>query len=165
MYSLVKFSKLYYLVLFTKLYNLFRFEARWYRGEKSSKYLKRLEKQRYNQNCIVKKDGTISRNQKEILMLQSEFYKEIYQSDPDIEFTFMNQSHVQLSEDYKLDLEQPLSLDKLATAIKSMQRVKPPGFAGLPWENYSYMWDKIGKHLHNAVIQLLKERRIEMVCL
>ena len=47
---------------------MFRAKARWYaEGEKNTKYFYRLEKQRANyktMNCLIRPDGTISRNQK-----------------------------------------------------------------------------------------------------
>ena len=41
-------------------------------------------------NCVICPDSTMTRNQKEILDLQANLYKELYTSDPDITFTFCN---------------------------------------------------------------------------
>ena len=60
--------------------SMFRSKAGWYgEGEKYTKYLVNLEKLRYNQRtmvCLVRQDGTVSRNQKEILKMQARFYQE-----------------------------------------------------------------------------------------
>ena len=52
---------------------------RWHEeGEQNTKYFYRLKKMRYNQKtmkCVINDDGTISRNQSEILQKQAEFYQ------------------------------------------------------------------------------------------
>ena len=56
---------------------IFCSKTRWY-SEKNMSYYFNLEKSRYKNKMIsvlVRKDGTVSRNQKEILIMQTEFYK------------------------------------------------------------------------------------------
>ena len=69
---------------------IFRSRARWYgEGERSTKYFFNLEKLRYNQRtmfCLVKENGTMTKNQKEILDLQAKFYSNLYTSDVEIDF-------------------------------------------------------------------------------
>ena len=38
--------------------------------------------------CLVRQDGTVSRNQKEILKMQACFYQKLYHSDVNVDFIF-----------------------------------------------------------------------------
>ena len=100
-------------------------KARWYKeGEKNTKYFYRLEKQHYNNKtitCIILSDGSISRNQKKILHEQARFYKKLYSSDTEINFTFIKESQVKLSEDEKLDIDRLITLEELTVSLKSLR--------------------------------------------
>ena len=64
--------------------SIFHSRARWY----NSKYFYSSEKQRFNNRtmtCVVLPDGHISKKQKYILAMQSQFYQKIYKSNSEVE--------------------------------------------------------------------------------
>ena len=42
-------------------------------------------------SCLIRAAGTLTWNQKEILDLQAKYYKELYQSDLNVEFILKNE--------------------------------------------------------------------------
>ena len=134
--------------------SIFRARARWYdEGEKNTKYFFRLEKQKYNNKTmyvLIREDGSISKNQKEILKMHSEFCKKLYTADLDIQFTFVNKYGIKLTNGEGDELDRPLTLEELSMAVKGMQKSKTPGCDGLPMEILVRLWHKIGELLLNV---------------
>ena len=135
---------------------MFRCKTGWYHeGEKSTKYFFNLKKIKYlqkNMTCLIRTDGTISRNQKEIFRLQAEYYRKLYQTDINVEFVLENSSDFKLSDETKSDLERPISIEELGLLMTSMQKGKTPGCNGLPVEIYASLWDTTAVPLHNAIL-------------
>ena len=102
--------------------SIFRSKARWYaEGERSSKYFFRLEKQRSNHKTmtvLVKEDGSMSRNQKEILKLQANFYERLYTTEPEISFCFVNNSDCKLMPEEEKETNKELELEELTIVLK-----------------------------------------------
>ena len=114
----------------------------------------RLEKQRYNQ----KDDGTISRNQKVILDKQNRYYQRLYMSDHNVEFFFVNNGDIKLTDAEEMDCDREISLKELTKSVKSMQVGKSPGCDGLGPEYFSAFWDKIGPILHKVIKHAIEEK-------
>ena len=101
--------------------------------------------------CLVKEDGTISRNQKEILGLQNQFYQRLYKSNPEINFQFFNNSDKQLSQEDKERLDQKVTLEELTGTVKDSQLQKMPGCDGLLAEIFTLLWEQLSPILLKAL--------------
>ena len=91
------------------------------------------EKDRQNifrTSAVQSDDGQITRNQYKILKEQSKFYKKLYKSNPDIQFSIENKTGITISEADKINLEQPISLDGMHNALKQMPSGCSPGCDG-----------------------------------
>ena len=60
-------------------------------GEQNAKYFSDLSSNYKTKNCLVKQDGTVNRNQKEILKMQVDYYRKLYKADTSVSFSFKNQ--------------------------------------------------------------------------
>ena len=95
--------------------------------------------------CVVKGDGSITRNQKEMLKVQSQYYRVLYQVNINIEFVFINNSEAKLSEEERNECDKDTTVDELYTASQSMNKV--PGCDGLSMECYLVCWPILGPKL------------------
>ena len=83
---------------------IFRSKAKYViEAERNTKYFYSLEKSKYNaKTCAVLLDGdAYTRNPKRILALQQDYYKKLYASDPDIQFTLEGKAPNAISSDSK----------------------------------------------------------------
>lgn len=135
----------------------FHNKVNWYQqGERSSKYFFALEKYNYNRKCIIrliKNDGSIAKEQKDILQEQFLFYRKLYTAKPEVRFMFLNNSDIKISDSQKQGLEQPPSLRDLGLALHKMPNDKTPGCDGLPCEFYKFFWNRINHSYQQAIEQ------------
>ena len=110
--------------------------------------------------CLVDPDGIVSRSQKKILETQSNFYKQLYTSDAKIEFTFVNDSNIKLTEDEKVEMDKPITLEELTKALRKIKLNCTPGCDGLSTNLYLAVWDELGLLLLNAL-----NHAFEIACL
>ena len=102
--------------------------------------------------CLVRTDGSVSCNQKEILRMQTDFYKTLYTSDVYIEFEFENDRvhGVKLTEQEKESTDAPLTLEELTFALKNMRKDKTARCDGLSSRYFSCFWEQLGPPLMGA---------------
>ena len=113
-------------------------------GEKMSKYYFNLEKRNYvNKSCfcIIKNNGEICTEQKEILREQVRFYRNLYTSDQNIRFQLENTSNIRLNAIQKMELDVPISKEEILTACKDMKTGTVCGCDGLGVEFYLIFWN------------------------
>ena len=67
---------------------------------------------------LEKEDGSISRNQKEILKLQANFYERLYTTEPEISFCFVNNSDCKLMPEEEKETNKELELEELTIVLK-----------------------------------------------
>ena len=134
---------------------IFRSKARWYeKGERSTKYFYALEKSRYNaKTCYVLKDENeqLIQDPQRILQMQKEFYSKLYEKDEDVSFTLKNSSSIRVPQNIKEEQCQPLKLQDLEEAIKTMRNNRTPGEDGLPIDFYKVFWKILKKPFYNMM--------------
>ena len=96
---------------------MFRCKANWQEGgEKMSKFFFNLEKQNYvtkTMYIVRKSDGSLTKDYREILNLQYQFYDELYTRNENVKFDLENRSGVKLSPEMREWFEQEVSMDEL----------------------------------------------------
>ena len=130
---------------------LVRSRARWIEfGEKSSKYFLNLEKRNFVNKSITElklsKDKS-TKDQKEILKLQREFYKSLYskrtiEQDHEYEPDLSGLPKVRPNE--KILLNKELEKTEVDVALKSLKNNKSPGPDGYSAEFFKFFWDQLG---------------------
>ena len=128
---------------------LLRSKTKWFiEGEHSTKYFLTLEKataRNKNMQATRRHNGTLTKNAKEILDLQSEFYSKLYTSNSEIKFNEpIHGPSLSSAQQEQLDID--ISVDEIGKAISEMPRNKSPGPDGLPVDFYKVFFVKI-KHL------------------
>lgn len=129
-------------------------------GEKSNSYFFNMEKRNYNRKHIkqlIKEDGSIECNPKNILEMQRNYYQILYtksnQSEDDM-LGFVNnytRDLPKISADQKIKLDAKITLDEISKVIKNMKNDKTPGIDGLPVEFYKVFWLDIKDILYLVV--------------
>ena len=126
---------------------LLRSKITWFQqGEHSNKYFLNLEKNRSKSKSMAatrRHDGTITRNIKEILQIQSEFYAKLYTTDPKVKFDATGINSPKLTEQQRISLDEPVTEQELGNAIAQMPRYKSPGIDGLPADFYKIFFVKL----------------------
>lgn len=133
-----------------------RSRIRWAeKGEKSNKYFLGLEKR----NCrkkqckkLILDNGTEITCPNDILNMQREYYKNIYQSKVDVDVqvnnAFMHEGNVPKLDDVdKLHCDGKLTEVECFNVLTKMAKNKSPGNDGLSCEWYLTFWNKIGSFL------------------
>ena len=133
-------------------------------GDKPSKLLALQLRQQYSLNLISQirspESGIIS-NTYDINSRFRNFYKELYQSessaDQSLIDAFLNPLPIpSINQDLKCQLKQPLSLNEVTQAIRSMQSGKSPGPDGFPSDFYKAFTDILAKPMLNMFNHALK---------
>ena len=124
---------------------IFRSQCNYARdGEKCTAYFLTLEKTRYlekNMKCVITDDGCISTNQDRILEEQTNFYKKLYSSDPNVHFTMLREeSEPCINDEFKEKCDMPITLDELYDAMMTLRPNKVPGLDGFTIEFYRKFW-------------------------
>ena len=125
----------------------FRSRLQWINeGEKSTRYFFAMEKRNYigkTMFTIIKEDGTLSTDQREIIQEQERFYRQIYQSNKEISFGIINTTGITISSQHRNELEEEITLNELTTAIKELKINKTPGCDGIAAEFYKEYWTEL----------------------
>ena len=135
-----------------------RSKAKWSeQGEKVTRYFCSLEKKRQSDRTMKsikdKHDNSIS-DPTEIVNVVKEFYASLYKEEPvdfNLQDTLLQKISKRLSETEKNFCENPLTLEEVNTALKTMVNGKSPGIDGLPCEFYKLFWKSLGKHFLNVI--------------
>ena len=109
---------------------------------------------------VRKRDGTLTKDYREILNEQRLFYQDLYKVNPNVSFNLVNNSGVFLSEEDKVRLDQDISIGELKEALKSMKPEKTPGCDGLSREFYLKFIDKVGIPMLNMFKLALIEGKL-----
>ena len=143
---------------------MFRSKVQWYeQGEKSSKYFFSLEKARYNaKTCfkLIDEEGKETTETSEILEKQRSFYKELYSKDSDVKFNLVNNTGIEVPKDLRKEQEEPLTIDDLAKATKSMNNNKTPGEDGIPVDFYKVFWQQLKQPLLEVVNEIFDSKKL-----
>ena len=128
---------------------IFRSKANWAtKGERMSKYFFSLEKRNYlakNIKSLKRQDGTIIKEQSEILDEQKKFYETLYTRNPDVNFNMTpSAGETLLNESQIADLKAKITVEELHSNLAAMQNGKCPGLDGLNKEFYMTFFDHIG---------------------
>ena len=102
--------------------------------------------------CLVREDGSISRNQKEILELQVKFYRNLYSANTSVEFKFVEHNGNKLSEEEKQNMDRKVTFEEVTVALKNLKVNKTPGCNGLMPSTYQILWDHIGRIVFDAIV-------------
>ena len=119
-------------------------------GEKSSKYFLQIEKRNGKKKCIdcIKKNGKFIRNQENILVEITNYYKDLYSEKNNVN-TYEREVYLEslefptLSEEEAILCEGLITEEECRNAIFSMKNNKSPGSDGLSSEFYKCFWDDI----------------------
>ena len=135
---------------------IFRSKVRWYEGgEKNTKYFFSLEKARYNaKTCykLIDEKGNETTEVQDILNMQRDFYKELYEVDDFVHFNMRNTGSKSVPKSIYEQQSQELVLTDLAVATKSMNNGKTPGQDGIPVDFYKVFWNELKEPLINMVV-------------
>ena len=132
--------------------SIFRSRVNWHQnGDKPSRYFLNLEKRNYfskNMRAVEKCDGTICKEQKEILKEQTKFYRKLYAENKNVIFNLHpTESERILSESEKCLMDSQLTIEDLRTSVKEMAPNKTPGLDGLNKEFYEQFFDILSESL------------------
>ena len=132
-----------------------RSRSLWYqKSERNTKYFYGLERVKYSNktlNAIMCNDGTITREEKKILLEQNRFYHKLYSKDPNVLFQITDTQGVEHSKQAQIDLQKDFSYEEFSKALSSMAKGKAPGNDGLSCSFYVIMWNKLGRLLWNVI--------------
>ena len=148
-------AKLYKESLYDAQGAMLRAKSRWVsQAEINSKYFFGLKKTKAKSKTMCKtmrEDGTLTRNPKEVLDIQSKFYAKLYKVDPEIECKINIQPERKITNDQKVILDGEFTMEEMVTAIKSMALKKSPGIDGLPIDFYVVFFTRIKDFLFEAL--------------
>ena len=133
-------------------------------GEKCSKYFLNMEKRNYfskNIRSLCTEDGNTITEQGSILKEQRKFYKVLYTKDPLVHFNLeLTADETLLNPSQIADLDAPLTLEEMHSALTSMKNNKCPGLDGLPKEFYLQHFDQIGPLLYDLYKFCLEQKQL-----
>ena len=135
-------------------------------GERSSKYFFGLNKREYVNKTMYRvrlKDGTITKDYREILNAQKNFYEELYCSNTDIKFNITNNSGIFLSNEQKLKLEEPVQMEEIWSALSSMKADKAPGLDGLTKEFYVKFYEQLKEPLYRLYLTCFRTGCLNLI--
>ena len=114
--------------------------------ERNTAYFYALEKSKYNaKTCYAlwnDKQELITRPQ-EILDLQYDYYKKLYQKDDDVVFTLENHTNIKVPEEINEMQNTPFNLEEMSVACKQLSNNKVAGLDGIPVDLYKVFWNKL----------------------
>ena len=133
------------------------------KGESSSKYFYNLERRNFITKTMYvarRKDGTLTKDYREILNMQYEFYDDLYTSNTNTNFNIVNESGIHLSETDRQNFENMISKDELFDAVMTLKPGRTPGCDGLSLEFYKKFWKIIIDPLYDMYCEAMKEGRL-----
>ncbi len=94
---------------------------------------------------------------------EQRFYENLYKSkgvdNTSQEFFFGSCNVPKLSQDQKESLEQPITINEISKAVKSMKNGKTPGSDGLTTDFYKFFWGKLKNLVYESIcMPTLKEK-------
>ena len=135
-----------------------------------SKFFFNLEKKNGQKRLIHalrSEDGVLMSDFAEIRKRAVSFYKELYKKeipqDGVDNSAFLN-NLPQLSEEANADLERPLTLEELYSALQTMDSGKASGLDGLPVAFYKSFWAELGTDVLTVLSDSLSEGQLPLSC-
>ena len=132
-------------------------------GERNVKYFFNLEKRNFSSKTMYvcrKPDGTLTKDYREILNLQYEYYQNLYALNTNVNFTLRNSTGIVLPESDRLSLEADISKDEIFDAIMTLKPNKCPGGDGLTVELYRKLFKEIARPLLNVYQMALEKQKL-----
>ena len=135
-----------------------------------SKFFFGLEKrngQKRLMHALRSATGQELRGSSEIRRRAVDFYSELYSSeyvDNDELFRSFCDNLPKVPETVAADLEVPLALKELHTALQGMEGGKAPGIDGLPVEFYREFWSEMGEDLLTVFNESFKDMTLPLSC-
>ena len=143
---------------------LFRCRAKWQvEAERNTAYFYSLEKAKYNSktcSTLIDSKGKIIRDQRSILKIQGDFYRNLYKKDQDIKFVNPGVVCESISEADKARLDQPFSLEEFEVALRQMPNGRTPGADGLSVKFYKTFYNELKQPLYNCLMSGLKRQKL-----
>ena len=136
--------------------HIIRSRTQWFElGEKSTSFFFNLEKRNFcrkNARKLLNSNGETITDPNEILKMQSEFYKLLYNptvpNEIELNNIFLTSNEIPvLTEPLKAACEGLIKLNDIEKVLKSMKLNKTPGNDGLPVELYKKFWKTLNKPL------------------
>ena len=127
--------------------------------ERMNKHFFAMEKRNYVNKTmfsVIKDDGTICTEQKEILREQELFYQCLYKSDVNVSFQIDSISGNKLTNMQKTMLEQEIEMDEIHKVIMSMKLDKVPGCDGFGIGFYRTFYDELKPYLWGMYREVLE---------
>ena len=112
-----------------------------------TKYYFNMEKRKYlskTMYAVYKKNGELTKDYREILNVQHEFYSELYKSDEKVKFTLQNSGGNQLSEVERIAFDEVITKEELYDAMMTLRRGRTPGCDGLTIELFYKILEDTG---------------------
>ena len=107
-------------------------------------------------------DNSITSCQKKILKEQSNFYRKLYSSNPEIKFQLENTSELVVEPDDREQINQPITIEEMGLASRKLSSGKTPGCDGLQPEWYKFFWVKVRNMFYEAYIYALKIGKLHL---
>ena len=133
------------------------------KGEMSSKYFFGLEKRKYVSKTMYtarRKDGTLTKDYREILNIQLDFYENLFTSNTNTSFDIKNDSGVCIDETNRLAFEDMISKGELFDALMTLRTGRTPGCDGLTLEFYRKFWKIMVDPMHEMYGEAVQEGRL-----
>ena len=130
----------------------FRCKKEWINsGERHSKYYFNLEKCNNiakTMYMVRKADGTLTKDNTEILNVQHDFYSDLYTSNAQVNFNLVNQTDVMLQKNIKEEMDTMISVEELFNAMMMLKVSKMLECDGLTLEFYRKFWKSLRTPLY-----------------
>ena len=134
---------------------IFRSKAKWYEeGERGTKYFASLEKKRYNArmcDMLIDEHGNHVTQEKDLLQMQRDFYAQLFESNPEVNFTLENESGIKIGDLTTAAQENVFVEEELTSAVRSLANGKTPGKDGIPAEFYKVFYPNLKQMLLRLV--------------
>ena len=136
-------------------------------GEKNTKYFFNLEKRNYkskNRYQLITENGEITTNNRKILEIQNNYYKQLYKMHENIEISdeYLACGLKQISENDREALQNYISIAEIKQAVWAMKLEKAPGVDGLPVEFYKKFWSEIQGLLFHTIQEAIKNGQFDV---
>ena len=132
-------------------------------GEVSSKYFFNIEKRNYVKKTMYvmrRSDGTLTKDYREILSAQHDFYSKLYTKDDTVKFQLENRTMFKLTPDQSLLTEQSISKAELFDALMTIKVNAAPGCDGLTTRLYKAIWGEISDPLYDLYVYAINTGKL-----
>ena len=104
--------------------------------------------------------GTELTQPTQILEVQREFYRDLYEEEQDVNFNLENRYNVFVPDNIRKEQNLQLTLSDLEVGIKGMSKNKTPGEDGIPVDFYKVFWKEIKEVFHTVMLQCYEDKSL-----